>query len=174
MKKRQLKKLVPIVVSILFLLVCAAWFFFYSGSPRQKATVPTVKVYFFKGERLYAVERGLKPEDAPLRKALLSLLAGPTKEELQSGVRSQLPKGVKLRNVKTNGKIAIVDFSGKLEAYGGGSSRVEGLVAQIVYTATGIPGVEKVWIWEEGQKEVVLGGEGLVLDKPLGRKDLSN
>ena len=52
------------------------------------------------------------------------------------------------------------------------SPSVEGIVAQLVYTATGLPGVEQAWLWVEGQSEVVLGGEGLVLDHPLSRRDV--
>jgi len=97
------------------------------------------------------------------------LLAGPKPEE---GASSELPRGVKILGIKVRGQTAMIDFNHKLEDCGGGSARLQGMIAQIVYTATDVPGVEKAWILIEGKKEVVLGGEGLVLDRPLGRSDL--
>jgi spore germination protein GerM len=142
----------------------------YWSSPSK---APEVQVYFFQGDRLTAVTRPLPPDRAPLEVALRELLKGPSEAEKAAGLSTQLPAGIKIRALRSEREIATIDFSGRLEAYGGGSSRVEGLVAQIVYTATAVPGINKAWIWLAGQKEVVLGGEGLVLDKPLGRGDLA-
>jgi len=47
------------------------------------------------------------------------------------------------------------------------------MIGQIVYTITEVPGIKKVWIKMEGEKELVLGGEGLVIDRPLSREDIS-
>ena len=68
-------------------------------------------------------------------------------------------------------RTAIINFNARLEEYGGGATHVRGMIAQIVYTATGLQGIDKAWIWVEGKKSIVLGGEGLVLDKPLTRED---
>ena len=137
------------------------------------AKAPSVQVYFFQADKPCAVSRPLPPDQAPLEVAMAELLKGPNEGEKAAGFSTQLPAGIKVRLIKAEREIAIIDFSGRLEAYGGGSNRVEGLVAQIVYTATAVPGISKAWIWLAGEKEVVLGGEGLVLDKPLGRGDLA-
>lgn len=137
------------------------------------AKTPSVQVFFFKADKPFAVNRPLRPDQSPLETAIIELLKGPRREEKTAGLSTQLPAGIKTRLIKVERDVAIIDFSGRLEAYGGGSSRVEGLVAQIVYTATAIPGISKAWIWLAGEKEVVLGGEGLVLDEPLGRGDLA-
>jgi spore germination protein GerM len=84
-----------------------------------------------------------------------------------------VPRGTRALSFKVRGKTVIVNFSRELEKYGGGSTRLQGMIAQIVYTATDVPGIEKAWIWMEGEKELVLGGEGLILDRPLGRKEVS-
>lgn len=135
---------------------------------------PFVKVYFIKGSKLLAVRRYLTPGETPLRKAMVSLLSGPEEAEVKKGITSNLPPGVKILKISRQGPIAIIDFNGELENYGGGSARLRGMIAQIVYTATEIPGIEKVWIWVEGRKEVVMGGEGLVLDHPLSRQEVRN
>jgi len=169
-KKFKLNKKVawPLLAAGLILLVgLGAWFF-----PKQEKG-PVLKVYFLKGGKLAAVERGLAPDRAPLKLAADALLAGPTREEKSAGYSTMIPPGTRTIWIIEKNGIAIINLNRKLEAYGGGASRVEGLVAQIVYTLTDIPGIEKAWIWMAGEKEIVLGGEGLILDKPLSRSDLA-
>lgn len=145
-----------------------AWYF-WSTAPMQ----PSVKIYFFKGDKLFVVSRPISAGEAPLPKAIKELLAGPSGEESYRGIVSLVPRGTRALSFKVRGKTVIVNFSRELEKYGGGSTRLQGMIAQIVYTATDVPGIEKAWIWMEGEKELVLGGEGLILDRPLGRKEVS-
>ena len=135
---------------------------------------PQLRAYFFKDEKLAAVERQPNPDLPPLKQAITELLAGPSERERGAGFTTMIPAGVRILRVKTDGAVAIVDLSRELEEYGGGSAKVEGMIAQLVYTATGVPGIDKAWIWVEGQRSVVLGGEGLVLDRPLGRQDVKD
>ena len=156
------------ILLVVGLFAAAAWV--YTSQSKEENTV---QIYFFKGAKLTAVNRPITPNEQPLTKAIKELLSGPTKEEAQQGVVSYLPGGTKVSNVRASGRTAIINFNSKLEDYGGGTARVEGMIAQIVYTTTGISGIDKAWIWMNGEKEIVLGGEGLVLDKPLGRADIS-
>ena len=160
-----------VAVAVLGGLLVLAWLFNFSPA-RPGENYPAVRAYFFKGDRLAAVERRPSPDQSPLKQALEATLAGPTAREMAAGFTTQIPPAVKLRSVKVAGGVAIIDLSRELEDYGGGSARVEGIVAQLVYAATEIPGIEKAWLWIEGQGEVVLGGEGLVLDHPLSRRDV--
>jgi spore germination protein GerM len=160
-----------IAVAVLGGLFILAWLFNFLPA-RPGENYPAVRAYFFKGDRLAAVERRLSPDQSPLKQALEETLAGPTAHEMDAGFTTQIPPAVKLRGVSVKGRVAIIDLSHELEDYGGGSARVEGIVAQLVYTATEIPGVDKAWLWIEGQGKVVLGGEGLVLDHPLSRLDV--
>lgn len=169
MKKKTRKKIFQWSLIVVALAAAAAAVLYFYPRPAP----PSVKVYFFKGEKLFAVERPLQRNETPLKRALEELLAGPDQEESGQGIATQLPAGIKILNARIKGPTAIVNFSRKLEAYGGGSTRLQGMIAQIVYTATDIPGVEKAWIWIESRKEVVLGGEGLVLDHPLSRGEIS-
>ncbi len=152
-------------LALIALVVWASW-------PGTKQ--PSVKAYFFKNEKLLAVERRLDPAKPQLPQAIEALLAGPTTEESRAGITTGLPPGVKLRLTKTDRSLAIIDLDRSLENYGGGSTKIEGIIAQLVYTATEVPGIEQAWIWVEGQRDIVLGGEGLVLDRPLGRQDVKN
>lgn len=168
MKKKTKKQLSLwlTTVAVVAALLALAYFFW----PRQ--VNPTLKIFFLRNDRLMSVERPLNPALSPLQQALGYLLSGPSDKERSEGVVTLLPKGIKIRHLKMKGETIIIDFSGELENYGGGAARVEGLIAQIVYTATESPGVKKVWLWMDGQKNVVLGVEGLVLDRPLSREDI--
>ena len=168
LKKANYPLMAVAVLGGLFIL---AWLFNCLPA-RPGESYPTVRVYFFKGDRLAAVERRQSPDQPPLKQALEETLAGPTAREMDAGFTTQIPPAVKLRAVKIKGRVAIIDLSRELEDYGGGSARVEGIVAQLVYTATELPGIDQAWLWIEGQSQVVLGGEGLVLDHPLSRRDV--
>lgn len=135
-------------------------------------STPSLKIYFLKGEKLQAVARSLAEGEDPIKAAARELMRGPNLKERNSGIFTEIPKKAKiLKGAKENGILAV-NFNQELSRYGGGSARVQGLIAQIVYTFTEIPGITKVRILVEGKGEVVLGGEGLVVDKPLSREDV--
>jgi len=137
-------------------------------------TIPSVKIYFFKDGKLAYVKRPIEKNAEPLSVAFTGLLKGPTQKEIRSGYFSEIPKNTKITEIIKNGTLIELTFSKELANYGGGSARVLGLVTQIVYTFTEIKGINKVKINIEDKDEVVLGGEGLVIDKPLGREDFKN
>jgi spore germination protein GerM len=167
-KPRANNYYLALAIAALGLLMVFAWL----SRPQDKG--PQVRVFFYKGEKLVAVERPADPGQSPLRQAAEALLAGPSERERGEGLTTMIPAGVKAIRSKTDGPVAIIDLSRQLEEYGGGSTRVEGIVAQLVYTATELPGIDRAWLWVEGQRSVVLGGEGLVLDRPLSRQDVKN
>ena len=167
--KIDLKRFAPFVVAVL-LAGGLISFWLWQAQSRPEG----LSVYFVKGDQLIAVNRPIKADVPLLEQALAALLAGPSEDERGRGMTTHIPAGVKVKHIKLERKMAIIDLSRELENYCGGSARLEGMIAQIVYTMTGVPGIDKVWIWVEGEKEVVLGGEGFVLDRPLGRQDLGN
>ena len=132
----------------------------------------TVSVYFIKGDKLQSVFRELPKKSNPLYVAALELLKGPNNSESRDGFFSEIPKGTKILGAKSSGNILEVNFSKELEGYGGGTSRVKALVAEIVYTLTEASKADKVRILIEGKKEAVLGGEGYIIDRPLSKDDI--
>lgn len=168
MKKAQRKRIV--LLCLVVLLLAAAIYFL----PRLNfSSSEKIKVYFLKDEKLAAVERRPLENVSPLIVVAQSLGKGPTAEEKKQGYYTEIPKGTFINKVDQKGALAIVDFNSKLEAYGGGATRVEGLVSQIVYSFTELPGISEVKITVNGKEEVVLGGEGYVIDKPLSREDIN-
>jgi spore germination protein GerM len=148
------------------LLVLAALFFLGVNSS------PAVKVYFIKGERLESVKRVLPEGGDRLQIAAAELISGPNAQEQAGGIFSEIPSGTKILKAEIIDKVAAITFNKKISDASGGSARIQGMIAQIVYTFTEIPGVEKVKIEAEGEESLVLGGEGYVVDQPLSREEI--
>jgi hypothetical protein len=101
---------------------------------------------------------------------LTALLDGPTEDETATGLSSTIPEGTELLGVEVSEGVAYVDLSREFET-GGGSLSMMGRVAQVVYTATRVEGVDSVRILLDGSPLDVLGGEGLIIDQPQARSD---
>jgi len=156
------------LVLVAAILVYVTYFFVYPNLFPEGQ----VKVFFIQGEKVVEVKRNLPKGEDPLKVAAKQLIAGPSVEEQKNGVFSEIPEKAKILSVSRKGEIAVVNFNYALENYGGGSARVSSMVKEIVYTFTAVPGINKVQILVDNKAEVVLGGEGFVIDKPLSRNDL--
>jgi hypothetical protein len=128
------------------------------------------EVWFHRGEQLFMVSRTSAPTPRVGAAALDHLLAGPTEEERVEGVQTQIPDGTKLLGLSIDKGIARVDLTSEFES-GGGSASMSMRLAQVVYTLTQFPTVKGVRFALDGETIDVLGGEGLVIDHPLTRKD---
>lgn len=154
------------VVALIVLLVAAWWWL--------RPVPATVSVYFVRGEgasstlqEVGRIVRG-RGTQTPLAAAIRELLAGPTPEERRAGLTTSIPAGTRLRNLHLEDGVVIVDFSGEVES-GGGSSSMLGRLWQIVYTATQFPQAPRVRILIDGQARDAMGGEGVLIDRPLAR-----
>ena len=166
MKKLLKPGRLALIFGILVLIGVFAYYYFQVNNPHR------VRVFFFKGEMLQSVDRPLLNTEDPLMVAARELILGPTATELQQGFMTEIPKKARVLSVRKQGSTAAIDFSPELQNYGGGSARVRGLIAQIVFTLSDVHGVKQVKILVSGRNEVVLGGEGLMIDRPLSREDL--
>ncbi|HEX5800362.1 MAG TPA: serine hydrolase, partial [Gaiellaceae bacterium] len=136
----------------------------------EPAAVPaegqTATAYFFRGEQLAPAARALP--DGSAAATLRALLEGPTAEELETGLTSNIPTGTRLRSVSVAGGTATVDLTEAFAA-GGGSLSMAGRLAQVTYTLTELPQVERVVYLLGGEPLTALGGEGLLVDGPQTR-----
>ncbi len=121
------------------------------------------ELYFTSGEQFRKVEREL-PEGSPsqeLTAAAEALVAGPTKSEAATEVETatQIPAGTDVEGVKLDGDTAVVAVSGEFTAgvpaepgsrNRAESSELDARIAQVTYTMTQFPEVEKA--------KVVAGG----------------
>lgn len=111
--------------------------------------------------------RGRAPDEL-LAAALEALLAGPTPEERARGLATEIPAGVRLRALQLREGVAVIDVSGEV-ASGGGSTSMQARLWQLVYTATQLPAARQVRLLIDGEERPALGGEGVVIDRPIGR-----
>ncbi|MDR7482594.1 MAG: GerMN domain-containing protein [Armatimonadota bacterium] len=111
--------------------------------------------------------RGRAPDEL-LAGALAALLAGPTPEERARGLVTEIPAGTRLRAVRVREGVAVIDLSGDV-ATGGGSTSMQARLWQLVYTGTQLSAARQVRLLVDGQERPALGGEGLLIDRPIGR-----
>lgn len=129
-----------------------------------------VEAWFLKGEKLAVVHRVVPRSVAVLRAALEQLLAGPTAADTSYGLGTTVPDGTRLLGVTVAGDTATVDLSSRFES-GGGSLSMMARMAQLVFTATQFPNVERVELWLDGKPVEWIGGEGLIVVPPQTRRD---
>jgi germination protein M len=104
--------------------------------------------------------------------AMTALLAGPSPKEAAAtpAISTTVPAGTQLLGLSITNGVATVDLSSEFET-GGGSASVLGRLGQVVYTLTQFPSVKSVLFEVEGREVHAFGGEGAVLDGPVGRSD---
>ena len=132
------------------------------------AVGPMREVTIFLAEpdgRLAPVKRSVEAPSS-LRKALVALLAGPLAEE--ATLHTAITSETKLRHVRgpVDGLVTIdlsrpmLDVTGRQQILA---------LAQVVYTATAYPDVDRVLFQFDGAAREVPNGEGTLTSTPLGR-----
>ena len=124
------------------------------------------RIYFERTDTvgaLTAVARDLEPSPAAVMNALL---AGPTEQERERGLRSPLPLGLSLNDARYIGNdIVKVDItSGIFEATG---DDLVAAVAQIVLSLCEIAGVQRISIVVDGDDREWPRGDGTLTTEPL-------
>lgn len=139
-----------------------------STSTSVVAVGPTGKVTIFLATsdgRLTPVTRDVEAP-ASLRKALTSLLAGPSGSE--ANLHTAITSETKLLHLRgpVDGLVTIdlsrsmLDMTGRQQILA---------LAQVVYTATAYPDVERVLFQFDGESREVPNGDGTLTSTPLGR-----
>ena len=109
-----------------------------------------------------------RPEARSPRAALLALLHGPTAAERGRGIRSALPAATRLVAVRVSRGTAWVRLrGGSFRAWQTGGFYA---TAQVVYTLTAQPGVERVWMRVGRRRCCVFYQSGRPYAHPLTRR----
>jgi germination protein M len=141
--------------------------------PTTTTTAPavtTVSVYFLDGEEL-RVGFGRQIEGMGVAAAAVeALLDGPNADDDTLGLTTSIPDGTTLLGLNIVDDLATVDLSGEFES-GGGTLSMNARLAQVVYTITQFPSVRSVAFRIDGEDVESIGGEGLMVDRPLTRAD---
>ena len=106
------------------------------------------------------------------RAALEELIAGPSAADGR-GISSAVPAGTRLLGLNIADGLATVDLSSEFES-GGGSLSMQMRLAQVVFTLTQFPTVDRVEFRLDGEPVDVFSGEGIVLDGPVDRDDYAD
>ena len=142
-----------------------------SPTPAPTAgAVSRTSVFFVREGRLVSVLRLPTASRTPAESALSDLLLGPTPEEMGAGLSSAIPPGAGLLGVSVDGDTASIDLSREFEASADQPVVVLRL-AQVVYTLTALPRVERVRFLIDGDAVPVVGDDGRLREGAVTRSD---
>jgi hypothetical protein len=124
-----------------------------------------VTVFLTSDGRLTEVTREVEAP-ASLRKSIEALLAGPAADE--SSLSTAITTETKLLHLHgPDDGLVTIDLSRAMLDVTGRQQILA--LAQVVYTATAYPGIERVLFQFEGESREVPNGEGTLTSTPLGR-----
>ena len=126
------------------------------------------QVFLLQGESLKSVPRALTRRTVTA--AVAALLQGPTTAEKATDVRTQVPAGTRLRNATVANGVATVDLTRRF-VEGTDRGSLIARLAQVVWTATAVPGVTGVRLWIEGRPASSLG-QGVSVERVLTRENV--
>ena len=140
-----------------------------SGAVGERPGEPTAETQIFlvKADRITAVAR--TPSVPGVGSSLEVLLEGPTEVELAGGLRTAIAPGTRLRSARVEGGTALIDLTSSFVEVGGQEQILA--VAQFVFTATAVPGVNEVRFALAGQGVEVPRADGTLTPGPLTRAD---
>lgn len=137
-----------------------------SSAPSSPATAPA-GLYLVRVARLERVTVAVSRRD--VRVVLEALFAGPSEVQRASGQRSAIRSDSRLVDVRVEGGVATVSTNDSFGALTGPEQILA--VAQVVLTATEVPGVHGVMIALNGRPVVVPDVTGALVNGPARRAD---
>lgn len=132
-------------------------------------SVALAELFFVRDSRLAAVRREASATPS-VEDILAGLMRGPTSVERSDGLRTALAGPVRLAGMEAAG-VPVVDVA---ESF----AQIEGeeqilALAQLVFTLTGVPGVDGVAFALSGRVVEVPTGDGTLKSGPLSRQDFA-
>ena len=138
-----------------------------------------VNVYFIgKNEHNEEVYKAVKREynqdvdGSKLRFAVNALVRGPKPDEKSRGVYTEVPTDSKVINITEQSDKVIVNLNSAFVT-GGGTESLYKRLYQLIKTVklnSNLP----VYLYIDGQRADVVGGEGIMLSQPLSNSSLDN
>jgi germination protein M len=129
-----------------------------------------LRAYLLRDGLVAPVARSVPRTQAVARAALVQLLTGPTAEETSAGFTTDVPSGARLLGVTIAGGTATVDFAHAFAE--GAEATISPRLAQVVYTLTQFPTIERVSFRLDGRPlPGVTDGVSEIVDHPPGRAD---
>jgi spore germination protein GerM len=141
------------------------------AAPSMRPT--TTKIYLTRDGHLVAVTRAEAVAEDRLESALRMLLRGPTDQEAAGGLGTAIPLDAGWIDGSVSSSIASINLSSGFEL-GAEQSILALRVAQVVFTATEVPGVSKVRLLIDGEPIDVVTDDGETRGGPVGRADYAS
>ncbi len=126
-------------------------------------------LYFVEDDRLVLVRRNTVAAATPTV-VLRALAHGPKEPEAVGGLRTLLDPSITVERVSVHDGLAVVELGGDVGAFKPGTEQSLAL-AQLVYTATALPGVDRIQVRLGGEVAEIPRGNGTLTRKPVGRSD---
>ncbi len=167
----------PAILVVLLAIVAAGTWYYHLQ--RTTSNGETMAVYYAKldGNSLGDLRVSLRPRQPDesvaehrhntVLYAAVEAVAGPPNDI--KAIR--FPPGTRVRSADIDGTTATVDLSKEVEQQAGGSFGENGEFKALVYTVTGIRGINAVQVTVDGARLETLPGGHLELDQPLHRSD---
>ena len=138
-----------------------------------------VNIYFIgknsSNEEVYKAVKRVYNKDvdgSKIRFAVNSLIRGPKPAEQQHGVYTEIPAGASVINITEMSDKVVINVNSSF-VNGGGTESLYKRLYQLIKTVnlnSDIP----VYLFVDGQKADVVGGEGIMLSQPLTNSSLEN
>ena len=129
-----------------------------------------VSLYFVRGTVLGVASRLINSSADPRYAALQALLSGPTPTEAAAGLGTWIPVGTTVRGLQVQLGVATVNFSPQFVTPGP-PAVLAARLAQVVYTLTAYPNVERVVL--RVAKLPINSFGGVDTSSPIGRNQLT-
>jgi spore germination protein GerM len=126
-----------------------------------------VHLFFVGHDRLAEVVRSSQVSD--VSEAVTLLLHGPTNGDVSAGLRTAIPTDTTLTNALPNGTVEGLELSQSFSSVAGQEQILA--IAQLVFTATAVPGVTQVSFSIGGTPLEVPRGDGTLAPGPVSRAD---
>jgi spore germination protein GerM len=142
----------------------------------KKVEKTYVTVYFLGHDKnntgiFKKVKRELPQGQTKLKYAISQLIAGPNDYEKKLGVYSEIPKNVKLLSIVESDSKIIINLSSSIQN-GGGADSLYSRIKQIIKTSIANAPKKPIYLYIDGKKAEVLGGEGIMISQPLNENSL--
>ena len=143
----------------------------------EKVEKEYVNVFFIgqneNHEEVYkAVKREFNKDidGSKIKFAINSLVLGPKPNEKAKGVYTEIPSGTSVISIKEMPDKVIINLSANFEK-GGGTDSIYKRLYQLIKTSKHNSDVP-VYLYIEGQRADVIGGDGIMLNQPLSDRSL--
>lgn len=138
-----------------------------------------VNIYFIgkneHNEEVYKAVKRQYSEDidgSKIKFAVYALVNGPKPEERQKGVYTEIPHSAQVINISELHDRVIINLNSSF-VNGGGADSLYKRLYQLIKTAK-LNSQLPVYLYIDGQKADVVGGEGIMISQPLSNSSLEN